>query len=79
MLRREIVSRDAALTQLAGLADERRRLFDDLAAARADTARYRQLVIDLENNAAAAAARRLGAPDDLKLIVGVGPVLERML
>ena len=78
MLRREIVSRDAAVTQLTGLADERRRLFDDLAAARADTARYRQLVIDLENNAAPPFFG-VGAPDDLKLIVGVGPVLERML
>jgi predicted flap endonuclease-1-like 5' DNA nuclease len=78
MLRRELVSSDAAIVQLTGLAHERRRLFDDLASARAETARYRQLVIDLENNAAPPFFGT-DAPDDLKLIVGVGPVLERML
>ena len=78
MLRRDIVSRDAANGHLTGLADERRRLFDDVAAARTETARYRQLVIDLENNAPPPFFG-VGAPDDLKLIVGVGPVLERML
>jgi predicted flap endonuclease-1-like 5' DNA nuclease len=78
ILRRELTSRDGAIAQLITLADERRRLFDELAAARADTARYRQLVIDLENNAAPPFFG-VGAPDDLKLIVGVGPVLERML
>jgi predicted flap endonuclease-1-like 5' DNA nuclease len=77
-LRRELTGRDATIEQLAELADERRRLFDELAAARTDTARYRQLVIDLENNAAPQFFGA-GAPDDLKLIVGVGPVLERML
>ena len=50
----------------------------DLAAARGETARYRQLVVDLENNAPPPFFGT-GAPDDLKLIVGVGPVLERML
>ena len=50
----------------------------ELAAARADAARYRQLVIDIENNAPPPLMGP-GAPDDLKLIVGVGPVLERML
>ena len=49
-----------------------------LAAARGETARYRQLVVDLENNAPPPFFGT-GAPDDLKLIVGVGPVLERML
>ena len=49
-----------------------------LAGARTETARYRQLVIDLENNAPPPFFGA-GAPDDLKLIVGVGPVLERML
>ncbi len=78
MLRRTLAGRDATIAQLTDLADERRRLFDDLAAARADTARYRQLVIDLENNAAPPFFGA-GAPDDLKLIVGIGPVLERML
>lgn len=51
---------------------------DELAAARAEAARYRQLVVDIENNAPSPLMGP-GAPDDLKLIVGVGPVLERML
>ena len=57
---------------------ERQRLVDELAQARADTARYRELIVDIENNAP---SPLMGpdAPDDLKLIVGVGPVLERML
>ena len=50
----------------------------ELANARGDAARYRQLVVDLENNAPPPFFGS-GAPDDLKLIVGVGPVLERML
>lgn len=63
----------------AGLADaERRRLVDELEKARADTARYRALIVDIENNAPSPLMGP-GAPDDLKLIVGVGPVLERML
>ena len=78
VLRRAIVSQDAALTHLADLAADRRSLFDELAAARGETARYRQLVVDLENNAPPPFFGT-GAPDDLKLIVGVGPVLERML
>ncbi len=78
MLRHALVTRDASITQLADFARERYRLFADLAAARAETARYRQFVIDLENNAPPPLFGT-GAPDDLKLIVGVGPVLERML
>jgi predicted flap endonuclease-1-like 5' DNA nuclease len=78
-LRRSLTGRDAALAQLADLAIERRRLFDALAAARADTARYRQIIVDLENNAPPPLLGGPGTPDDLKLIVGVGPVLERML
>jgi predicted flap endonuclease-1-like 5' DNA nuclease len=78
MLRRLAVSREAAIAQLSDLAEERRRLFAELAGARGDTARYRQLVIDLENNAPPPFFGT-GAPDDLKLIVGIGPVLERML
>jgi predicted flap endonuclease-1-like 5' DNA nuclease len=78
MLRHVVAGRDAAIEQLTDLAEERRRLFDDLAAARSETARYRQLVVDLENNAAPQFFGA-GAPDDLKLIVGIGPVLERML
>jgi predicted flap endonuclease-1-like 5' DNA nuclease len=51
----------------------------ELAVARAETARYRQLVIDIENNAPPPILQGAAEPDDLKLIVGVGPVLERML
>ena len=78
-LRRDIAGRDAALTQLAVFAHDRERLFGALADARGDTARYRQLVVDLENNAPPPLLVGPGTPDDLKLIVGVGPMLERML
>jgi predicted flap endonuclease-1-like 5' DNA nuclease len=78
-LRRSLAGRDAALAQLVDFAAERRRQFEALAAARADTARYRQIIVDLENNAPPPLLGGPGAPDDLKLIVGVGPVLERML
>ena len=77
--RREVVNRDAALAQLGELADERRRLFGELAQARGESARYRELVVSLEDNAPPPLLGGPGAPDDLKLIVGVGPVLERML
>ncbi len=59
-------------------AADRRPITDELVAARAEAARYRQLVVDIENNAPPPLMGP-GAPDDLKLIVGVGPVLERML
>ena len=78
MLRRLVTTRDASIVQLSDLAAERRTLFVDLAASRGETARYRELVVDLENNAPPPFFGP-GAPDDLKLIVGVGPVLERML
>jgi len=78
LLRRAIAGRDATIRQLTDFADERRRLFADLALARAEAARYRQIVVDLENNAAPQFFG-VDAPDDLKLIVGIGPVLERML
>lgn len=78
MLRHALTSGRASVVQLEAFADERRRLFDDLAMAHGETARYRQLVIDLENDAPPPFFG-VGAPDDLKLIVGVGPVLERML
>lgn len=78
VLRRAIAARDATLTQLADLAADRRSLYADLAVSRGETARYRQLVVDLENDAPPPFFGT-GAPDDLKLIVGVGPVLERML
>ena len=67
-----------SLVQGEAFAQDRRRLFDALARSRAETARYRQLVVDIENNAPPVLFGT-GAPDDLKLIVGVGPVLERML
>ena len=56
----------------------RQQLVDDLAKSRADVTRYRNLIVDIENNAPSPLMGP-GAPDDLKLIVGVGPVLERML
>jgi predicted flap endonuclease-1-like 5' DNA nuclease len=52
---------------------------DELARERAETSRYRELVIDLENNAPPPLLDSPTTPDDLKMIVGVGPVLERML
>jgi len=50
-----------------------------LAAANAETGRYRQIVVDIEDRAPPPLLDSPNAPDDLKLIVGVGPVLERML
>lgn len=67
------------LPQLHDFAEERRKLFRDLADARAETARFRQIVIDIEHNAPPPLLDAPGTPDDLKLIVGVGPVIERML
>jgi predicted flap endonuclease-1-like 5' DNA nuclease len=64
---------------LLAFAEDRRRLFGDLADARAETARYRQIVVDIERNAPPLLLDAPGTPDDLKLIVGVGPVIERML
>ena len=78
-LRRVAVGREAELAQLREFAEERRGLYRELAAARGDTARYRQLIVDLEDNALPPLLDGPGSPDDLKLIVGVGPVLERML
>jgi predicted flap endonuclease-1-like 5' DNA nuclease len=78
-LRRTITGRDAELAQLRSFAAERRHLLDVLARAGGDTARYRQLVVDMENNAPSLLFDAPGSPDDLKLIVGIGPVLERML
>jgi predicted flap endonuclease-1-like 5' DNA nuclease len=69
----------AEVDQALALAAERPALFRALADARGETARYRQLVIDLENDAPPPLLDGPGAPDDLKLIVGIGPVLERML
>jgi predicted flap endonuclease-1-like 5' DNA nuclease len=77
-LRQSLTDRDANLVQGEAFSQDRRRLFDALARSRAETARYRQLVVDIENNAPPVLFGT-AAPDDLKLIVGVGPVLERML
>jgi predicted flap endonuclease-1-like 5' DNA nuclease len=64
---------------LAAFAEDRRALQAALADARADTARYRTLVVDFETNAPSTLLGGPGSPDDLKLIVGIGPMLERML
>ena len=78
-LRLALQDAEAMRHQSNEFAEDRRRLLRDLAAARAETARYRDLCIDLENNAAPPLLDGPNAPDDLKLIVGIGPVLERML
>jgi predicted flap endonuclease-1-like 5' DNA nuclease len=79
MLRAQLVAADAVSERSAEFAREREQLFRELADARAETARYRQVVIDIETNAPPPILAGIGEPDDLKLIVGVGPVLERML
>jgi predicted flap endonuclease-1-like 5' DNA nuclease len=78
-LRADAVGATAMTTHFADLAEDRRRLFRKLADARGDVARYRQLVIDLENDAPPPLLTGPHALDDLKLVVGIGPVLERML
>jgi predicted flap endonuclease-1-like 5' DNA nuclease len=78
-LAEKLIGAEARCDELAEFARERERLFAELADARAETARYRQTVIDIENNAPPPILAGVGEPDDLKLIVGVGPVLERML
>ena len=65
--------------QASAFGEERRALLESLAIARSETARYRQLVVDFETNAPPTLLGGPGSPDDLKLIVGVGPMLERML
>jgi predicted flap endonuclease-1-like 5' DNA nuclease len=79
LLRAKIAERDAAISQLEDLAREREQLFGEIARSRDETARYRQLIVDIENNAPPPILSGAMGPDDLKLIVGVGPVLERML
>jgi predicted flap endonuclease-1-like 5' DNA nuclease len=78
-LRRAAMTGEALRTQLAEFAVDRRRLLREGAQGRADTARYRELVVDLENNALPPLLTGPNSFDDLKLIVGIGPVLERML
>jgi predicted flap endonuclease-1-like 5' DNA nuclease len=72
-------SDEAERCQLRDFADDRRALLVALSDSRAETARYRQLVVDVENNAPLGFLGGPGSSDDLKLIVGVGPMLERML
>jgi predicted flap endonuclease-1-like 5' DNA nuclease len=79
VLRRRVARLEGDLPRGAEFDEERRGLSRELADARAETARYRELLIDLENNAPPPLLDQPGAPDDLRLIVGVGPVLERML
>lgn len=79
VLRRQARGTAAIVGHLQAFAEDRRALLVDLAAARAETARYRAIVIDLENNAPPRLLDGPTMPDDLKLIVGIGPVLERML
>lgn len=69
----------AERAQLRAFADDRAVLFRELADARAETARYRQIVVDIERDTPPPLLDAPGSPDDLKLIVGVGPVIERML
>ena len=64
---------------LAAFTDDRAKLFAALADARAEIARWRQIVIDIERNAPPPLLDAPGTPDDLKLIVGVGPAIERIL
>lgn len=78
-LRQSVDGASAQIAQLLTLAEDRRRLYVELAAARGETARYRDIVIDIENNAMPPVLDGAQMIDDLKLIVGVGPVLERML
>lgn len=78
-LRRSLADRDAHPADDEGAKRDREQLNAELADARAESARYRRLVIDIENNAPPPILAGAGEPDDLKLIVGIGPVLERML
>ena len=79
LLRRNLGDRDAPPEGDAALRRECERLTAELADARQESARYRALVVDIENNAPPPILSGVGEPDDLKLIVGIGPVLERML
>jgi len=78
-LRQSLADRDAHPATDEGVKRDRDRLNAELVDAHAESARYRQLVIDIENNAPPPILAGAGEPDDLKLIVGIGPVLERML
>jgi len=69
----------AERAQLGAFADDRAQLFAALADARAETACWRQIVVDIERNAPPPLLDAPGTPDDLKLIVGIGPAIERVL
>src|ERR1700730_4770648 len=79
LLRRNLADRDARPEGDVALRRECERLTAELADARQGGPRYRGLVLDIENNAPPPILSGVGEPDDLKLIVGIGPVLERML
>ncbi len=79
LLRAKVDSEDAAAGDLVQARAAVAELSAEVAAARDETARFRQLVIDIENNAPPPILLGTNEPDDLKLIVGIGPVLERML
>ena len=79
MLRQRLAGTGEPSEHPHGSRGERARLSEELADARQEGARYRQLVVDIENNAPPPILSGAGEPDDLKLIVGIGPVLERML
>jgi hypothetical protein len=68
-LRQALADADAIRYQAAVFGEDRRRLFAALADVRGDNARYRQLVIDIENNAPPPILSGAAGPDDLKLIV----------
>jgi predicted flap endonuclease-1-like 5' DNA nuclease len=79
VLRQNLADRDARPEGDVVLRRECDRLSAELADARQESERYRALVVDIENNAPPPILSGVGEPDDLKLIVGIGPVLERML
>jgi len=79
LLRAKADSEDAAAGDLVRARSAVAELSAAVATARDETARFRQLVIDIENNAPPPILLGTNEPDDLKLIVGIGPVLERML
>jgi predicted flap endonuclease-1-like 5' DNA nuclease len=71
--------RFAADAHATSLDAERIALYRALADAHGETARYRQVVVDIERNAPPPLLDAPGTPDDLKLVVGIGPAIERLL
>jgi len=78
-LRDELAGSKAASSAIEQTSTERDKLLEALTGAREESARYRQLVVDIENKAPPPILLGAAEPDDLKMIVGIGPVLERML